>query len=187
VLLFRFALVFALLGLTFWRVHYALPGAGRLGDVPVWITKADTLDALAVALKIDVAGLKSTIETFNKNARDGVDPVWHRGEANFDKWTGGDLKRTDLKNPCLAPLETPPYYGAAIWPGACSTAGGLRINGNAQVLSVWGKVIPRLYVISATMAAATGVAYPWGGSPLGLSMTFAYIAAKHAAGLTSWV
>ena len=184
-LLFRFALVFALLGLTFWRVHYALPGVA-VGDVPAWITKADTLDALAAALKIDVAGLKSTIETFNKNARDGVDPVWHRGEATFDKYAAGALKRTDIKNPCLAALETLPYYGATIWPGTCGTNGGLRANANAQVLNVWGKVIPRLYVISATMAAATGVAYPWGGIPLGLSMTFAYIAGKHAVGLTPW-
>ncbi len=166
--------------------YYGLPGVA-VGAVPAWMTKADTLDALATALKINVAGLKSTMETFNKNARDGVDPLWHRGETDFDKWTAGDLKRSDIKNPCLAPLETPPYYGAAIWPGACSTAGGLRANANAQVLNVWGKVIPRLYVISATMAAATGVAYPWGGTPLGLSMTFGYVAGKHAAGLTPWV
>ena len=54
------------------------------------------------------------------------------------------------------------------------------------MLNVWGKVIPRLYVMSSTMAAATGVAYPWGGTPLGLSMTFGYIAGKHAVGLTPW-
>ncbi len=167
--------------------YYALPGAAKVGDVPTWITKADSLDALATALGISVAGLKSTMETFNKNARDGTDPVWHRGETDFDKWTAGDLKRTDLKNPCLAPLETAPYYGAAIWPGCCSTAGGLRTNANAQVLNVWGKVIPRLYCSSAAMGSPMGVAYPWGGSPLGQSMVFGYIAAKHAAGLTPWV
>ena len=85
-----------------------------------------------------------------------------------------------------APLETPPYYGAAIWPGATSTAGGLRTNENAQVLNVWGMVIPRLYCSSTAMASVHGVAYPWGGSPLGQSITFGYIAGKHAVTLKSW-
>jgi hypothetical protein len=166
--------------------YYSLPGAA-VGAVPAWMTKADTLDALATALKISVAGLKSTIDTFNKNARDGVDPLWHRGEANFDKWTGGDLKRTDLKNPCLAPLETPPYYGAAIWPGATGTNGGPRTNANAQVLDVWGKVIPRVYCTGNTMASVAGAGYTGGGGTLGPGTTFAYIAAQHAVGLTPWV
>jgi 3-oxosteroid 1-dehydrogenase len=165
--------------------NYALPGAA-VGAVPAWITKADTLDALAAALGIDAAGLKSTIDIFNKNARDGVDPVWHRGEADFDRWTAGDLKRTDLKNPCLAPLETPPYYGATIWPGTCGTNGGLRTNANAQVLDVWGNVLPRLYCSGNTMASVMGVGYAGGGSTIGPGLTFGYIAGKHAASLMPW-
>ena len=165
--------------------YYGLPGAA-VGAVPTWMTRADTLDALATALKISVAGLKSTIDTFNKNARDGVDPLWHRGEANFDRWTAGDLKRTDIKNPCLAPLETPPYYGASIWPGATGTNGGPRTNGNAQVLNVWGKVIPRVYCTGNTMASVAGAGYTGGGGTIGPGMTFAYIASKHAAALPAW-
>jgi len=166
--------------------NYALPGAA-VGAVPAWMTKADTLDALAAALKVNVVGLKSTMETFNRNARDGADPVWHRGEYDYDKFTAGDPRRTDLKNTAIAPLETPPYYGAAIWPGTCGTNGGLRTNANAQVLNVWGKAIPRLYCTSNTMGSVMGVGYASGGGTLGPGMVFAYIAGKHAAGLTPWV
>ena len=166
--------------------RYGLPGGAMVGDVPAWITKADTLDALATALKIDVSGLKSTMGTFNKNASEGLDPVWHRGEYDYDKFNSGDPSRTDLKNTALAPLETPPYYGAAIWPGTCGTCGGLRTNANAQVLNVWGKAIPRLYCTSNTMASVMGVGYTAGGGTLGPGLVFGYIAAKHAVGLAPW-
>ena len=84
---------------------------------------------------------EKTVTAFNENAKAGVDPDWHRGEYDFDKGTAGDLsgKRTELVNNCLAPLEKGPFYGAKYVPGTCGTSGGLRINGSAQVLNVWGR------------------------------------------------
>ena len=162
--------------------RYAFPATDyKVGAMPKWMTKADTLDALAAALKIDMAGLKKNIEIFNDSAKKGVDPLWHRGESDFDKFTAGDVKRTELKNPCLAPLETPPFYGAPIWPGTCGTNGGLRVNATGQVINVWGKVIPGLYCSSNTMAHVTGAGYPGGGGQLGPGMTFAFIAGNAAA------
>jgi 3-oxosteroid 1-dehydrogenase len=162
-----------------YTAHYALPGTNyKVGVVPDWFKQANTLDELATTLGIDPAGLKQTVDRFNANAKNGVDPDWRRGEANFDQVTAGDIKRTDLKNPDLASLETPPFYGAALWPGTCGTNGGLRTNGNAQVLNVWGNPIGGLYATGNTMASAMGASYPGGGATVGQGMTFAYIAAE---------
>ena len=164
--------------------RYYLPGSGyQVGVVPEWMTVTDSLDGMAAKLGIDAAGLKRSVESFNEYAREGVDPVWHRGESDFDIYTAGDRERGDIKNPCLAPLETSPYYGAALWPGTCGTNGGLKINGNAQVINVWGKVISRLYCTSNTMANLFGAGYPGGGGTLGPGLTFGYIAGKHVATL----
>jgi 3-oxosteroid 1-dehydrogenase len=162
-----------------YTAHYPLPGANyKVGVVPAWFQVADTFDALATKLGIDPAGLKATVDSFNANAKNGVDPVWRRGESNFDQVTAGDVKRSDLKNPDLAPLETGPFYGAAIWPGTCGTNGGLRTNVNAQVLNVWGQAIPGLYATGNTMASVMGASYPGGGATVGQGMTFAYVAAQ---------
>ena len=122
-----------------------MPGANyKVGVVPDWFQKADSIADLATALKIDPTGLAQTIQTFNANALNGVDPDWHRGKSDFDQVTAGDKSRTDLKNPALAPLVTPPFYGANIWPGTCGTNGGLQTNVNAQVLKHLGKSDPRV-------------------------------------------
>jgi succinate dehydrogenase/fumarate reductase flavoprotein subunit len=168
--------------------NYPMPGANyKMGVVPDWMKKADTLEDLCKALGVDVAGFSSTITAFNENAKNGTDPVWHRGEYSFDKNTAGDLsgKRTELVNNCLAPLEKGPFYGAEYGPGTCGTNGGLRINGSAQVLDVWGQPIPRLYAVGNTSGSVMGAAYPGGGSTVGAGCVMGYVAGKHSAGLTS--
>ncbi len=163
-----------------YTAHYAMPGANyKVGVVPDWFQKADSIADLATALKIDPTGLAQTIQTFNANALNGVDPDWHRGESDFDQVTAGDKSRTDLKNPALAPLVTPPFYGANIWPGTCGTNGGLQTNVNAQVLNTSGNPIPGLYATGNTMASVMGAGYPGGGATVGSGMTFAYVAAQY--------
>ena len=162
-----------------YAAHYALPGTNyKVGVVPDWFKQANTLDELATAMSIDPAGLKQTVDRFNANAKNGLDPDWRRGEADFDQVTAGDKTRTDLKNPDLAPIETGPFYGAAITPGTCGTNGGLRTNTNAQVLNVWGNPITGLYATGNTMASAMGASYPGGGATVGQGMVFAYVAAQ---------
>jgi len=167
--------------------RYALPGAAKVGDVPDFVKQADTLEDLATQLGINTDRLAETISRFNENASNGVDPDYHRGENTFDKQSTGDSTRTDLKNVCLAPLETAPYYGAPIWPGALGTNGGPVLNENGQALNVWGDLISRLYVTSNLSSGnVTGGVYLGGGSTIGPGMTFAYIGGKQAAALQSW-
>jgi succinate dehydrogenase/fumarate reductase flavoprotein subunit len=165
--------------------NYPLPGSQyKVGVVPEMFKKADTLEGLAKELGIAKDGFLATMATFNENATNGLDPIWHRGEYDFDKQTAGDLtgKRTELKNNCLAPIEQGPFYGVAYYPGTCGTNGGLRINGNAQVLNVWGQPIPRLYAVGNTSGSPLGAAYPGGGSTLAQGAVFGMLAAQHAVG-----
>lgn len=169
--------------------YYFMPGSNfQMGVIPEWLEVADTLEELCDKLGIDKDGFMTMIEEFNANAKNGVDPIWHRGEYQFDIHTAGDYTgRTDLKNVCLAPLETGPFYGALYGPGTCGTNGGLKINGNAQVLNAFGQPIPRLYAVGNTCGSPVGAAYPGGGSTLGAGAVFGYLGGKHAAGLESIV
>jgi succinate dehydrogenase/fumarate reductase flavoprotein subunit len=163
---------------------FIFPGSGyQPGVIPEWMVQADTLDELCEKLGIDKDGLNATLETFNANAAEGVDPIWHRGEFEFDKNTAANPNYPGLKNACLAPIETGPFYGYRYGPGSFGTNGGLRINENAQVLNVDGNPIPRLYAVGNTSGSVMGAAYPGGGSCLGSGSVMAMLAGEHAAAL----
>lgn len=162
------------------------PGSNyEMGVVPEWVVKADTLEELCEKLGINAEGLNATLAVFNPNAAEGKDPVYRRGEAQFDLNTSTNPYLTDLKNGCLAPIAVGPFYGAKYVPGTCGTNGGLRINENGQVLKVDGNPIPRLYAVGNTSGSVMGAAYPGGGSCLGAGGTFSYIAGLHVVGLES--
>jgi 3-oxosteroid 1-dehydrogenase len=154
-------------------------------EMPDWVARGDTIEELAEQLEIDPEALAATVTRFNEYADQGVDPDFKRGEFDFDVRTGGDPTRDDLANPCLAPLGTPPFYAAPIWPGSLGTCGGLQINENAEVLNVWGEPIPRLYAVGNASGSVMGAGYPGGGATVGAGFTFGYLAALHMAGLDS--
>lgn len=156
---------------------YTPPGQ----DLPDFVARGETLSELADNLGIDSDGLEATVELFNENARQGVDPEYHRGESAFDTSTGGDPSREDLENVCLAPLDTPPYYGIAIWPGTIGTCGGAQINSNAQVMTPFGEAIPGLYAVGNACGSPFGAGYAGGGCTVGSGLVFSYIAADNMA------
>lgn len=156
-------------------------GGQKPGAEQPWMNKSNTIEELAGKLGIDPEGLKATVERINKFAEEGVDRDFHRGEKPFDPQTWGDPTRTDLKNPCLAPLKTPPFYGVPVYPGALGTCGGLRINGQSQVLTPYGKVIDGLYATGNAAGSPAGAGYPGAGATVGAGMIFARIAALHMA------
>jgi 3-oxosteroid 1-dehydrogenase len=139
-----------------------------------YLKKADTLDGIAAELGIDAAGLKASVEKMNRYARDGRDPDFHRGESLFDRYYGDEKVRP---NPCLAPLDTPPYYGLVVYAGDLGTKGGLRTDGSARVLTEDGAPIPGLFAVGNTSASVMGRTYPGAGGTMGPAMTFGYIVA----------
>jgi succinate dehydrogenase/fumarate reductase flavoprotein subunit len=162
-------------------------GFAKPSPVPLWpylatgyLMRGGTLDELARAAGIDPQGLAATIETFNRNAREGRDPEFHRGEGKFSRALG-DPDVTP--NPTLAPIETPPYYAVKVYPGDIGTFAGIRADGEARVLLDSGEPIPRLYAAGNDMATVFGGAYPGGGGTIGPAATFGFVAARHAASL----
>jgi 3-oxosteroid 1-dehydrogenase len=151
---------------------------GRTKDMPLpdWVVKADTLEELADKLGVDKAGLLTTVKEFNKHARKGKDPIYHRGESDYDTYASGTPAVT------LAPVEKAPFYGAQIGPADLGTCGGPRVNGNAQVQDVFGKTIKNLYASgNCAGVGSPGSSYGGGGGTIGPALTFAYIAGNQLA------
>lgn len=144
-----------------------------------YIRQAPTLEELARQCGIDAKELIETVERFNQFARRGVDEDFHRGDSAYDRYYGDP---TVKPNPCLAPIEKPPFYAVPMVPGDLGTKGGLVIDEYARVLRADGKPISGLYAIGNTSASVMGNTYPGPGSTIGPAMTFGYIAAKHIAG-----
>jgi len=165
--------------------HYGfvtyVPGAAQ----PSFVASANTIQDLATALGIDPNGLTATVNQFNGYVATGVDPDFHRGEFSFDQNTCGDPTRKDLKNICLGPIMTPPFYGLEIDPGTIGTSGGPRINGNGQVLDQQGNPMAGLYAAGNDSASPFGAAYPGGGATVGPACVFGWLAGKAAAAAAS--
>lgn len=142
-----------------------------------YLRKADTLRGLAAKLGVDADGLEATVRKMNGYARTGVDLDFHRGENLFDRYYGDKKIRP---NPCLAPLETPPFYGIEAHAGDLGTKGGLRTDARGRVLRGSGEAIPGLYAVGNCSAALMGPTYAGAGATLGPAMTFGYIAARDA-------
>ncbi|UIX35443.1 3-oxosteroid 1-dehydrogenase [Streptomyces sp. GQFP] len=142
--------------------------------------KAWTLDALAAAIGVPPAALRTTVSRFNSLALNGDDTDFGRGDSAYDHYY------TDpaiLPNSCLAPLWLPPYYAFRIVPGDLGTKGGLRTDARARVLRADGTPIPGLYAAGNVSAAVMGHSYAGAGSTIGPAMTFGYVAALAAAGV----
>ncbi|MFM0395774.1 FAD-dependent oxidoreductase [Paraburkholderia phytofirmans] len=140
--------------------------------------KAESLDALAAKIGVDAQGLRDTAAKMNRYAANGVDEEFGKGGNAFDIYYGDPNVKP---NPCLAPLETGPFYAVRIDAGDIGTKGGLLTDASARVLREDGSPITGLYAIGNTSASMVGASYPGAGSTLGPAMTFGYIAANHLA------
>ena len=147
-----------------------------------YLQRGATLAELARACGIDAATLQDTVEHYNQHARTGQDPEFAKGDTPYNR-VQGDASLGG-PNPCLAPLEHGPFYAVRVVPGSLGTFAGLRTNSRAQVLDAAGQPIPGLYASGNDMASMMGGNYPSGGITLGPAMTFGYLAAHHAAGVS---
>jgi succinate dehydrogenase/fumarate reductase flavoprotein subunit len=143
-----------------------------------YLTAAATLDDLARRLGLPPAALAATVRRFNGFARGGVDEDFGKGASLYDRSNGDPLVGP---NPCLAPIVRPPFYAVAVWPTPLGTSRGLSADVHARVLDEVGEAIPGLYVCGNDMQSAFGGEYPGAGAQLSQGMTFAWIAARHAA------
>ncbi len=157
-----------------------MPGASpRKYIANGFIKAADTLEELAGKCGIDPAGLDAEVEKFNRFAKTGKDLDFKRGDKAIDRYYSDPSVKP---NPCLAPLDKPPFYAMEIFPGDLGTKGGLSTDAHARVLREDGTPIHGLYATGNCSSPIMGATYPGAGGTIGPSMTFGYIAALHAAG-----
>ena len=126
-----------------------------------WIIQADTVSNLARKLGMEPQVLSQTVRAYNRYCAQGEDPDFHRAPAR------------------LIPLQGPPFYAVAVWPGGPNTQGGPRRNRRAQVLNVDGGPIPRLYA-AGELGSVYGMLYPSGGGNLAECIAFGRIAGENA-------
>ena len=143
-----------------------------------YLKRGSSIGELARACGIDAQGLGATIDAWNRDARDGRDPAFGRGATPYNRVQGD---ASQAPNPCVAPIEAPPYYAVWVVPGSLGTFAGLRCDAHARVLGRDGHPVAGLYACGNDMASVMGGRYPSGGITLGPAMTFGYIAAHHAA------
>ena len=139
-----------------------------------------SVEELARQIQVDAAGLAETIRANNEFARTGVDDQFGKGENAYDRACGDP---THLPNPCIGPIQRPPFCAVAVLPTSLGTSLGLLTNPNGQVLDPFGRSIPGLYACGNDMHSAVGGEYPGAGAELGLAMVFGFLAARHAAGV----
>ena len=156
------------------------------GNICSWVAyQSDTLEGLLdqIPFRDDYARqtASKTLESYNAYAAEGRDPEFHRGETLWDQ--GG----TSRPASCLAPIEQGPFYCVICEPYPMCTKGGLKVNEKAEVLSVTGEVIPRLYASGNNSGiGGPGLFYNGAGGTLGPGFAFSYIAGMNATQLEPW-
>lgn len=140
-----------------------------------WIFKGDTLEELAANMKgttpagdpvgCDGAALAQTVSDFNGYAAAGSDPDFSRPAS------------------MMAPLNNPPYYAIELCFCTINTQGGAERDGNCQVVSTAGSVIPRLYS-AGEFGSINGYVYIFGN--IFEALTSGHVAGQNVAALGSW-
>lgn len=137
--------------------------------------KADTLEELAVKMKLDPAKVRATIDAFNKAVPPG---------QSFD-----NLKLDGNRTEGLTPNKTNwarsvdkgPFYGYPLRPGITFTYLGVRVNEKAQVLMDNGQTAGNLFASGEIMAGnILGKGY-LAGFGMTIGTVFGRIAGQEAA------
>ena len=148
------------------RDEYFIPQAS--------VVEANTIEALADGLGIDVATMTQTIAEYNA----AVQPGEYNPTALDGKHTEGI---EPPKSNWALELDAPPYMGYAVTCGLTFTFGGLKINARAQVIDTEDAPIPGLYAAGELTGGLFYNNYP-GGSGLMAGAVFGRIAGAQAAG-----
>lgn len=123
-------------------------GAGN----PFMVTSS-SIDELAVKLDVSADALKSTVETYNKEAS-----------------IGKDSYSRELSTPLAS---DGPYYALQVYIRYYASLGGLHINDQFEVLNKDGEAIEGLYAAGEVVGGLEGDVY-MGGTLFGFAVTSGY-------------
>ena len=126
---------------------------------------ADTVQELAQKAGIPANALEGTIRDYNANVEKGIDPQF--GRTTLVASYGKPVK-----------IEKAPFYAYPSTAVIIATYGGILINEKAQVVNVFGEVIPNLYAAGEITGGFHGAAYMT-GSAFGKALVFGRIAGKN--------
>ena len=151
-------------------------GLGRAAHAASgYLVEADSLEALARRLELDPATLARSVARYNADARRGVDAAFGLGGDAYQRFLGD---RAQAPNPCMRPIETPPFYAIRLYPSDLGTIAGLMTDAEARVLDAAGRPIAGLYACGNDMNSVMDGAYPGPGITLGPALVFGYLAAR---------
>jgi len=139
-----------------------------------WILQANTIEELAAKIKshpenrklLEVENLVKAVEKYNQACAAKKDEEFGRLPAT------------------LGPVDKPPFYALAIYPGGPNTKGGIEANAKREVLNWEGKPIPRLFT-AGEISSAFKFVYQGGGN-LTECIVFGRIAGQNAAAMKPW-
>jgi 3-oxosteroid 1-dehydrogenase len=175
--------------------RYPLPAAGTSADHVIegqtWAELAARLDARLAELSGQTGGirlaadfastLQSSVLRFDAHAQSGIDLDFARGSTPIQTCYEPRL-HADNPNVTMAPFRSVgPYYAMLIGAAMFDTSGGPMVDSLARVLDTGGLPIPGLFGAGCCVADAGGQAYWSGGAPIGLALTFGYLAGLTAA------
>jgi tricarballylate dehydrogenase len=136
---------------------------------------ADTLEELAVKLKLDPTKLRETIETFNKAVKPGQ--VFDSSKLDGNATEGLTPNKTNWARA----VDKPPFYGYPLRPGITFTYLSVRVNEKAQVLMDNGKPAGNLFASGEIMSGnILGKGY-LAGFGMTIGTVFGRIAGQEAA------
>ena len=143
-----------------------------------YLKRADTIAELAKQIGVSAQALKETVEGFNRHAERGEDPAFGRGGDIYQR-SLGDVDQKP--NPCVAPLDKPPFYAVAVYPADLGMSAGIVTDAQARVLAADGSPIRGLFACGNDMASIMEGAYPGPGITLGPALTFGWLAGRRVA------
>ncbi|MGI9149974.1 MAG: FAD-dependent oxidoreductase [Limnohabitans sp.] len=143
-----------------------------------YLIQGNTLAELAHNAGIDPAGLEHTVRDYNVGAVKGEDPAFGRGTTTFNRYLADPENKP---NPCVAPVQTGPFYAVKVVMGDLGTFDGIQTSVVGEVLRDNGTPIPGLYAVGNDRASIMGGNYPAAGITHGPNMTFGYVTANHIA------
>lgn len=141
------------------------------------IHRSGSVRELAAKIAVPADALETTVARFNRLAAQGHDDDFGRGDTAWARFWGDGR----AAHPNLGPIDKPPFYAVAVWPGELSTKGGVRIDERARALRDDGWPIAGLFACGNTTASIMGDSYPGGGGTIGPAMVMGYIAANQMA------
>lgn len=137
--------------------------------------QADTIEELALKLKVDPQALKKTVDDFN--AAIPADGVFNKDALDGYATQGLAVNKTNWSRP----INQPPYYGYTLAPGITFTYMGVKVNEKAQVIFKDTGVSSNIYAAGEIMAGnILGQGYT-AGIGMAIGTVFGIIAGQEVA------